>query len=136
MRAGTCGGCRPRAVGADGEPLVGKYDSSHGTPQAGARRATCPAPLRLRQRRGPRWGCALLVMLAAAAGLVTYHLVAPGPAGRAPAAAPAAQRAVGVHKAARTAAGTTNTPAPPAARPGSREVVISLAALNEACWPT
>ena len=23
-----------RAVGADGEPLVGEYDSSHGTPQA------------------------------------------------------------------------------------------------------
>ena len=76
--------------------------------------------------------CALLVVLAAVASLVTYHLVASGPAGGAPAAArtPAAS----VHKTARTHPAATNTPAPPAARHGSREVVISLTAVTEACW--
>jgi cytoskeletal protein RodZ len=69
-----------RTVGADGEPLVGEYDSSHGTPQASTAAVPGPpAPLRLRQRRTPNWGVALLAALAAAAGLVTYHLVALAP---------------------------------------------------------
>ena len=124
-----------RAVGADGEPLVGEYDASHGTPQAPAAAGLPgpPAPLRLRQRRGPHWGVALLAVLAAAAaGVVSYHLVVSGPAGRVPAAA--RTPAVRVHKAARRHPAASNTPAPPAARRGSRKVVISLAALNQACW--
>ena len=123
-----------RAVGADGEPLVGEYDASHGTPQASTAAGLPgpPAPLRLRKRRGPHWSVALLAVLAAAAGLVTYHLMASGPAVRVPAAA--RTPAVSLHKAARRHPAATNTPAPPAARHGSREVVISLAALNEACW--
>src|ERR1035437_1894874 len=71
------------AVGVDGEPLVAEYDSSHGTPQAtGAAGLPGPtAPFRFRERRRPHWGVALLVVLAALAGLVTYHVVASGPAG-------------------------------------------------------
>src|SRR5713101_9378226 len=78
-----------RTVGVDGEPLVGEYASSHGPPQASTAAGLPgpPAPLRLGQRRRPHWGVALLVVLAAVAGLVTYHLVASGPAGGAPAAA-------------------------------------------------
>ena len=105
-----------RAVGADGEPLVGEYDASHGTPQASTAAGLPgpPAPLRLRKRRGPHWSVALLAVLAAAAGLVTYHLMASGPAGRVPAAA--RTPAVSLHKAARRHPAATNTPAPPAAR--------------------
>jgi Helix-turn-helix domain len=102
-----------RAVGADGEPLVGEYDSSHGTPQAstGAGIPGPLAPLRLRQRRRPNWSVALLAALAAAASVVTYHLVASGPTGGAPAAA--RTPAVSVHKAARTHPAAANTAAPP-----------------------
>lgn len=123
-----------RTVGVDGEPLVGEYDSSHGRPQAGTAVGMPgpPAPLRLGQRRGPHWGVALLVVLAAVAGLVTYHLVASGPAGGAPAAA--RKPAVGVHKAARGHPAAASTPAPPAARHGSPAVVISLTAVSEPCW--
>ena len=77
-----------RAVGVDGEPLVGEYDSTHGTPQASPE-AGLPgpsAPPRPRRRRRPNGSVALLVVLAAAAA-PTYHLAASGPAGGAPAAA-------------------------------------------------
>ncbi len=124
-----------RAVGVDGEPLVEEYDSSHGTPQASTAAGGLPgppAPLRLRQRHRPHWGVALLVVLAVVAGLVTYHLVAAGPAGGAPAAA--RTPVVSVHKTARTHPAATNTPPPPAARHGLRKVVISLTAVTEACW--
>jgi hypothetical protein len=122
------------AVGVDSEPLVGEYDSTHGTPQASTAPGLPgpPAPLRLRQRHRPNWTVALLVVLAAVAGLVTYHLVASGPAGGAPAAA--RTPVVSVHKAARAHPAAANTRAPPAARHGSREVVISLTAVTEACW--
>jgi cytoskeleton protein RodZ len=75
---------------------------------------------------------ALLAALAAAASVVTYHLVASGHAGGAPAAA--RTPVVSVHKAARTHPAAANTPAPPGGRPGSPEVVISLTAVSEACW--
>ena len=72
------------------------------------------------------------MVLAAVAGLVTYHLVASGPAGGAPAAA--RKPVVSAHKTARAHPAAANTRAPPAARHGSREVVISLTAVAEACW--
>src|SRR5216684_6984459 len=76
-----------RAVGADPEPLVREYDSSHGPPQGGAAASGAgpSGPLRPRQHRGPYWGVALLVVLAAVAGLVTYHFVVSQPAGSSPA---------------------------------------------------
>jgi cytoskeletal protein RodZ len=123
-----------RAAGADPEPLVAEYDSSHGTPPASAA-AGAPgpaAPLRLRERRRPNWSVALLVVvLAAVAGLVTYHLVASDPAGGATAAP---RKPVTAHKAARPRPAAANTPAPAAARHGSPGVVILLTAVNEACW--
>jgi len=121
-------------VGVDGEPLVGEYDSSHGTPQASAAAALPgpPAPMRLRQRHRPNRGVALLVVVLAVAGLVTYHLVASGPAGGAPAAA--RTPVAGVPKTARARPAAANTRAPRAARHGPREVVISLTAVTGACW--
>jgi len=97
------------AVGVDGEPLVAEYDSSHGTPQA-TTAAGFPgpsAPFRFRERRRPHRGVALLVALAALAGLITYHLVASGPAGGAPAAR---KPAVPAHGAARRHPAPTSTP--------------------------
>jgi Domain of unknown function (DUF4115) len=116
-----------------GEPLVAEYDASHGTPQATSA-AGVPepsAPFRLRERRRPHRGVALLVALAALAalaGLVTYHLVTSGPAGG---AAAARKPAAPAHGAARKHPAATSTPAPGA---GSPDVVISLTAVTEPCW--
>jgi hypothetical protein len=65
-----------RAVGVDGEPLVGEYDSSHGTPQASPE-AGPPgpsAPPRPRQRHRPNGSVALLVVLAAVLVVLYYVL--------------------------------------------------------------
>lgn len=125
-----------RSVGADPESLVREYDSSHGLRQARVA-ASGPgpsAPLRLAQRRRPHWGwsLALLVVLAALVGLVTYHFVASHPAGSSTAAArkPAATS----HKAARKYPAAKNTPVPPATSHASPGVVISLTAVSEPCW--
>lgn len=122
------------AVGADPEPLVREYDSSHVPPQGGAAASGAgpSGPLRPRQHRGPYWGVALLVVLAAVAGLVTYHFVVSQPAGSSPAAA--RKPAATTHKAARKHPAAKNTPAPPAARHSSPGVVISLTAVSEPCW--
>lgn len=136
----TCGGdfyarghirAIARAAGADPEPLVAEYDSSHGTPRAitDAGVSAPSAPLRLRERRRPNWSVALLVVLAAV-GLLTYHLVASRPAG----SAVAARIPVTAHKAAHRRPAAKSSPAHHAARPGSPEVVILLAAVSEACW--
>jgi cytoskeletal protein RodZ len=122
------------AAGTDPEPLVREYDSSHSPPHARAA-ASGPgpsAPLRLTQRRRPHWGIALLVVLAAVAGLVTYHLVTSGPAGSGTTAAhkPAAI----AHKANRKHPAAKNNPAPSATSHASRDVVISLTAVSEPCW--
>ena len=92
-----------------------------------------PAPLRPSQRRRPHWGwsVALLAVLAALAGLATYHFVAAGPAGSSTAATrtPAAT----AHKAARKHPAAKTTPAPPA-KAHARAVVISVTAVSEPCW--
>ena len=122
-----------RTAGVDGEPLVAEYDSSHDTPQAGAGAGVAgpSAPLRLGPRRRAHGGIALLVVLAAVAGVVIYYFVASGPAGG---AAAAARKPVTEHRAAGEHPAAKSTPAPPAARHGSPEVVISLTAVAEACW--
>lgn len=124
------------SVGTDPEPLVREYDSSHGLPPARVA-ASGPGPStprRLSQRRRPRWGWsfALLAVLAALAGLLTYHFVASGPAGSSAAGArtPAAAAA---HKAARKHPAAKATPAPPAAA-HARAVVIAVTAVSEPCW--
>ena len=66
------------AVGIDGEPLVAEYDSGHGTAPAPTA-ADLPgrlAPIRLGRRRRPNWSILLLVMLAAAVGLLAFYLLA------------------------------------------------------------
>ncbi len=121
-----------RAAGADPEPLIREYDSSHGTPQPNAAVGVPgpAAPLRLSERRRPNWGVALLVVLAVIA-LVAYHLVASQSAGSGTAAG---RRPAVAHQAGRKHPAAPNTAAPPAARHGSPDVVIFLTAVSEPCW--
>ena len=121
-----------RTAGVDPEPLIREYDSSQGTPQASTAGVPGPpAPLRLRERRGPNWSVALLVVLAAVIGLVAYHLVASHPAGSGTAAA---RKPVTAHQAARKHPAAKSTPAPASASPSSPDVVIFLTAVSEPCW--
>ena len=122
-----------RAEGADPEPLIREYDASHGTPQPGAA-AGVPgpaAPLRIRERRRPNWGVALLVVLAAVISLVAYHLVTSQPAGR---GAAAGRTPAAAHQAGRRRPAATSTVAPPAAGHSPPDVVIFLTAVSEPCW--
>ena len=122
-----------RAAGVDGEPLIREYDSSQGTAQASTAGVPGPpAPLRLRERRGPNWSVALLlVVLAAVIGLVAYHLVVSQPAGSGKAAA---RKPVIGHQAARKHPAAKSTRPPAAASPGSPDLVIFLTAVSEPCW--
>jgi cytoskeletal protein RodZ len=121
-----------RAAGVDPEPLIREYDSSQGAPQASAAGVPGPpAPVRVRERRGPNWSVVLLVALAAVIGLVAYHLVASQPAGRGTAAA---GKPVTTHQAAGKHPAARKTPAPAAASPSVSDVVISLTAVSEPCW--
>jgi transcriptional regulator with XRE-family HTH domain len=122
-----------RATGADPEPLVREYDSSYGPPPASAAAgmAGSPAPLRLRTHRGPNWSVTLLVLLAAAVGLISYHLVASHSAG----STSAGGRPAAAHKSASRHPRAPSTPAPrTATRHVSPDVVIVLTAVSEACW--
>jgi Helix-turn-helix domain/Domain of unknown function (DUF4115) len=121
-----------RTAGVDPEPLIREYDSSQGTPQASTAAVPGPpAPLRLRERRGPNWSVALLVVLAAVIGLVAYHLVASQPARSGTAAA---RKPVTAHQAARKHPAAKSTPPPAAASPSPPDVVIFLTAVSEPCW--
>ena len=120
------------------QPITCAYGGTAGmsfqcTPQASAAAGGSgpSASLRPRERRWPNWSVALLVVLAAVAGVVTYHVVASGPAGSTTAAA---RKPVTAPQAADKHPGAKNTPAPPAAHRGPRDVVISLTAVSEPCW--
>lgn len=67
-----------RAVGAEPDELVREYDTAHGSPQAiRAAEVFEPAtPIKLRERRSPSWGVAMVLVLAAVVGLGVYKAVA------------------------------------------------------------
>jgi cytoskeletal protein RodZ len=118
-----------RVVGADSEPLIHEYDTTHGAPQA-IRAADVfePAtPIKLKERRRPNWSLAMIIVLALLVGYGVYRAVAAvaSPGGHAPVAAPASH-----HPSAAAAAPTTPTATP---TPVSHKVVIRLTAIED-CW--
>jgi len=117
-----------RVVGTDSEPLIHEYDTTHGAPQA-IRAADVfePAtPIKLKERRGPNWTLAMIIVLALVVGYGVYRAVAAvaSPGGHAPVAAPPS------HHPSATAA--PSTPAPTATHV-SHKVVIRLTAIED-CW--
>ena len=118
-----------RVVGADSEPLIHEYDATHGSPQA-IRAADVfePAtPIKLRERRGPNWSVAMIIVLALLVGYGVYRAVeaVASPGSHAPVAAPPSH-----HSSAAAAAPTTPAPTPTHV---SHKVVIRLTAIED-CW--
>ena len=117
-----------RVVGADSEPLIHEYDTTHGAPQA-IRAADVfePAtPIKLKERRGPNWTLAMIIVLALVVGYGVYRAVdaVASPGSHAPVAAPPSHHP--------SAAAAPSTPAPTPTHV-SNTVVIRLTAIED-CW--
>jgi cytoskeletal protein RodZ len=117
-----------RVVGADSEPLIHEYDTTHGAPQA-IRAADVfePAtPIKLKERRSPNWSLAMIIVLALVVGYGVYRAVAAVASPGHPAvAAPPSH-----HPSAAAAAPSTPAPTPTHV---SHTVVIRLTAIED-CW--
>jgi cytoskeletal protein RodZ len=117
-----------RVVGTDSEPLIHEYDTTHGAPQA-IRAADVfePAtPIKLKERRGPNWSLAMIIVLALVVGYGVYRAVgAVTSPGHPAAAAPPSH-----HPSASAAAPSSPAPTPTHV---SHTVVIRLTAIED-CW--
>jgi cytoskeletal protein RodZ len=116
-----------RVVGADSEPLIHEYDTTHGAPQA-IRAADVfePAtPIKLKERRSPNWSLAMIIVLALLVGYGVYRAVGAVTSPGHPAAAPPSHHAS-------AAAAAPSTPAPTPTHV-SHTVVIRLTAIED-CW--
>jgi cytoskeletal protein RodZ len=115
-----------RVVGIDPEPLIHEYDTTHGAPQA-IRAADVfePAtPIKLKERRGPNWTLAMIIVLALVVGYGVYRAVAAvASPGHPAAAAPPSHH---------PSASAAPTPAPTPTHV-SHTVVIRLTAIED-CW--
>jgi cytoskeletal protein RodZ len=117
-----------RVVGADSEPLIHEYDTTHGAPQA-IRAADVfePAtPIKLKERRRPNWSVAMIIVLALVVGYGVYRAVdaVASPGSHPPVAAPPSHHP--------SAAAAPSTPAPTPTHV-SNTVVIRLTAIED-CW--
>lgn len=125
-----------RVVGADPDALVREYDATLRAPQpiSAAEVFEPTTPIKIRERRRPNWTLALLAVLLAVAGVISYRLVSsqhPATAGDKPPAHTA-------HYTPPTAAPTPSpTPSPtprPSATVNPHQVTIKLAAKTGYCW--
>jgi cytoskeletal protein RodZ len=119
-----------RVVGIDPEPLIHEYDTTHGAPQA-IRAADVfePAtPIKLKERRGPNWTLAMIIVLALVVGYGVYRAVAAVASPHHPVAASNSGR----QSPAPSAHAATPTPAPSPTH-ASHTVVIRLTAIED-CW--
>jgi cytoskeletal protein RodZ len=113
-------------VGADSEPLIHEYDTTHGAPQA-IRAADVfePAtPIKLKERRRPNWSVAMIIVLALVVGYGVYRAVGAVTSPGHPVAAPPSHHP--------SAAAAPSTPAPTPTHV-SNIVVIRLTAIED-CW--
>lgn len=120
-----------RVVGIDSEPLIHEYDATHGSPQA-IRAADVfePAtPIKIKERRGPNWTIAMIIVLALVLGYGVYRAVTAVADSHSGTAAAAADHQGG-HRKAKPAASSTPSPTP--THP-SHTVVIHLTAIED-CW--
>jgi cytoskeletal protein RodZ len=120
-----------RAVGLEPDELVHEYDVTHGNPHVitAADVFEPSTPIKLKERRTPRWTVAMVLVLALIIGYGIYRVVSPGAsahevaAGSSPKAHPSA-----------SPPHPTVTPTPsPTPSPASHHVVIRLTA-TQTCW--
>jgi hypothetical protein len=118
------------AVGADPVPLISEYDADHGpvNPMRAADVFGPTRPIKIRERRSPRLGMIVIVVLLAIIGYSAYRLVSSHGNGSAHAATTPT-----VHPTAHPSAKPTTSSAP-APSPTLSDVVINVAAGQEPCW--
>jgi cytoskeletal protein RodZ len=119
------------AVGADPVPLISEYDAEHGPPHA-LRAADVfepSRPIKIRERRSPRLGMIVVLVLLAIIGYAAYHLVS------------TRGDKSGHNVAAISTHSQTPSPTPsptlspsPTASPTPTDVVINVDAAREDCW--
>jgi len=120
-----------RAVGLEPDELVHEYDVTHGNPHAiTAADVFEPAtPIKLKERRTPRWTVAMVLVLALVIGYGIYRVVSPG----APAHEVAAGSSHNPTPHPSTQPSVAPTPSPTPATHASHHVVIRLTA-TQTCW--
>lgn len=124
-----------RAVGADPEPLIREYDTTHGAPHAiSAADVFEPAtPIKVKERRKPNWSAALILALAAVVAGGAYLLVSNSTAPKTPAAQSAGATSHQHHQGRPSATPTPTVSQVSHPRTYSHEVVIHLTARQD-CW--
>ena len=124
------------AVGADPGPLLAEYDAARPAPRpVTAADLLEPArPVKIRERHRVNWAAVLVLALAAALGLVAYHVLAASRHAPAVHAAAGAGLHRAIHRHPRRAAPTSppaaTTPAP---APYAHTIAIHLTAIQD-CW--
>lgn len=119
-----------RAVALDPEALVREYDVTHGSPHpiTAADVFEPSTPIRLKERRGPNWTVAMILVLAVVIGYGIYRVAAPG--GTANPAASASHANTRAHHGKHAHAVARPSPTP---SPVRHDVVIQLTAIED-CW--
>jgi cytoskeletal protein RodZ len=121
------------AVGADPVPLISEYDAEHGPPHA-LRAADVfepSRPIKIRERRSPRLGMIVVLVLLAIIGYSAYHLVSTR-------GDKSGHNLAALNTHSHTAS-PSSTPSPtvspsPTASPTPTDVVINVDAAREDCW--
>jgi cytoskeletal protein RodZ len=121
-----------RAVGLEPDELVHEYDVTHGNPHVitAADVFEPSTPIKLKERRTPRWTVAMVLVLALIIGYGIYRLVSPGASAHEVAAgsSASAQARASHHP----SAAPTPTPSPTPTH-ASHRVMIRLTA-TQTCW--
>jgi cytoskeletal protein RodZ len=122
-----------RAVGVDPEPLIREYDQTQGAPRPiSAADVFEPAtPIKIRERRGPNWSVAMVMVLAVLAGFVVYHFVSAKPKPSPPSGSAGTHLSNTTHKTSPKHHSQASPSPPPAVL--TNDVVIRLTATKN-CW--
>jgi cytoskeletal protein RodZ len=119
------------AVGTDPAPLISEYDADHGpvTPLRAAEVFEPAKPIKIRERRSPSLAMIVVLILLAIIGYGAYRLVSSHSTSGPPAAVVSSP--VGPRATPTAAAQASPSPTP---SPTASDLVIKVAAGQEACW--
>ena len=128
-----------KAVGADGDGLVARYDAAHGGAPADRRPTPLmdPTPIKVTDHRRPNWTTPMVVAIVAVVGLIGFNLFGGG--GEEPAAGAAGTPLASAAGSAAPATPSAQPPAPapslaPIAAAPADKVTVKLVAEKAASW--